>query len=107
MTRIEVTQVGKNWGHFPSSAIAKWVLKDISFTVQAGESVGIVGVNGAGKSTLLKLLTDTTKPTLAKYPARAVAALLEYWGWDFIPIALADRMSIYLSGLMKWAIAVK
>lgn len=63
----------------------KWVLKDITFTVGKGETVGIIGVNGAGKSTLLKLITGTTQPTTGSVTIHGrVAAMLEL-GMGFHP----------------------
>lgn len=77
----------------------KWVLKNISFTINPGESVGIVGVNGAGKSTLLKLLTGTTQPTEGSITTVGrVAALLEL-GMGFHP-DFSGRQNVYMSGLM-------
>lgn len=56
----------------------QWVLQDICFDINPGESVGIIGLNGAGKSTLLKMLVGTTLPTTGKIDMRGqVAALLE------------------------------
>ena len=55
-----------------------WALRDISFEVQEGESVGIIGNNGAGKSTLLKLLSRITAPTSGEIKIRGrLSALIE------------------------------
>ncbi|HHB76810.1 MAG TPA: ABC transporter ATP-binding protein [Desulfobulbus sp.] len=55
-----------------------WVLRNITFQVQAGEAVGIIGRNGAGKSTLLKLLTRTTLPSTGRVETKgSLSALLE------------------------------
>jgi lipopolysaccharide transport system ATP-binding protein len=62
-----------------------WALKDVTFTVEAGEAVGIVGQNGAGKSTLLKLIVGTTQASEGEFQVDGqVAALLEL-GMGFHP----------------------
>lgn len=112
MGSIVVTNLGKAYKQYPNRwarlaewAIPRrkprhslhWVLQDISFTVNPGEAIGIIGVNGAGKSTLLKMITGTTQPTTGSVSMTGrVAALLEL-GMGFHP-DFTGRQNAYMGG---------
>ncbi len=112
MGAITVTNLGKAYKVYPTRFARlkewllpfakprhtiKWVLQDISFSVNPGEAVGIIGINGAGKSTLLKMLTGTTQPTTGSVETTGrVAALLEL-GIGFHP-EFTGRQNAFMAG---------
>src|SRR6185503_14449890 len=74
-----------------------WALRDVSFEVERGEALGIIGQNGAGKSTILKLLSSITAPTKGRISINGrLAALIEVAS-GFHP-ELTGRENVYLNG---------
>ena len=112
MGSITVTNLGKaykqyptRWGRLAEWVLPgskphhelKWVLQGVSFSVNPGEALGIIGINGAGKSTLLKMITGTTQPTTGNvHISGRVAAMLEL-GMGFHP-DFTGRENAFMAG---------
>ena len=92
------TKVKQRRGHAgPSDESLFWAVRDLSFKVKQGETVGIIGENGAGKSTILKLMDGITSPTYGRVRSQGRIASLIELGAGFNP-DLTGRENIMLNG---------
>ena len=81
-----------------------WALKDVSFQVKKGESLGLIGLNGSGKSTMLKVIAGVLKPTKGSVKVEGTVAPLIELGAGF-DMDLTASENIFLNGAI-WGIHV-
>ncbi|MFW6116587.1 MAG: ATP-binding cassette domain-containing protein, partial [bacterium] len=74
-----------------------WALRDVTFRVAPGDSLGLIGPNGSGKTTALKLLSNITQPTVGRVAVQGRVASLIELGAGFHP-ELTGRENIHLNG---------
>ena len=87
----------RSGSHVPHESF--WAVSDVSFEIEAGETIGLVGNNGSGKSTCLKLMTRILTPTRGQVQTRGrISGLIEL-GAGFHP-ELSGRDNIYLNGAL-------
>jgi len=101
--RSEWQRIGRWFGLPTRPSEENWVLRHVSFTIQKGEAVGIIGQNGAGKSTLLKIITNTLQSTEGSVAVNGrVAAILEL-GMGFNPDLTGRQNVLHAAGLMGFS----
>ncbi|WP_278400591.1 ABC transporter ATP-binding protein [Stutzerimonas kunmingensis] len=118
MSLLTVTQLGKAYRSYASelhrvaswfgmsirARKENWVLREVSFAIEPGEAVGLVGQNGAGKSTLLKLIAGTLQPTEGTVAINGrIAAILEL-GMGFNTELSGRQNAYHAAGLMGFTV---
>jgi lipopolysaccharide transport system ATP-binding protein len=105
LTRTSLPTIVSSWlkrslnrpAQKPAEDMTFWALRDVSFELEQGDSLALVGTNGAGKTTILKLLANITKPTSGWLETKGKLSALIELGAGFHP-DLSGRENIYLNG---------